>query len=167
MVQQTDDARQSQRRAESQTAKLRQQRDQLQNEITELRMQVNLQARELKERSTALAAATEHTAQSAPLAMRTYSNKGLLTRLPHLANLERQVAANGRSVCSIKGHSRPASRDVGNRNGHERRPSISEILYIQNHVEAAHYAIRPIGKINLEGEVCGGPRSDVLRRAVQ
>ena len=65
MLQQIDDARQGQRRAESQTAKIQQQRDQLQNEITELRMQVSLQARELKDRNAALEAATGNTARSA------------------------------------------------------------------------------------------------------
>jgi chromosome segregation ATPase len=65
MLQQIDDARQGQRRAESQAAKIQQQRDQLQSELTELRMQVSLQARELKDRSAALEAATEHTARSA------------------------------------------------------------------------------------------------------
>jgi chromosome segregation ATPase len=65
MLQQIDDARQGQRRAESQAAKIQQQRDQLQSEFTELRMQLSLQTRELKDRSIALEAATEHTARSA------------------------------------------------------------------------------------------------------
>ena len=48
-----------QRRAESQTAKILQQRDQLRIEFTELQMQLSLQARELKERNAALEAAAE------------------------------------------------------------------------------------------------------------
>jgi chromosome segregation ATPase len=65
MLQQIDDARQGQRRAESQTAKTQQQHEQLQSDVTELRMQVSLQARELQDRNAALAAATERTARSA------------------------------------------------------------------------------------------------------
>jgi chromosome segregation ATPase len=59
MLQQIDDARQSQRRAEAQATKTQQQRDQLQSELTDLRMQVSLQAHELKERNTALEALTQ------------------------------------------------------------------------------------------------------------
>ena len=59
MLQQIDDARQGQRRAETHAAKTQQQRDQLQSEITELRMQLSVQAHELKERAAALEAATQ------------------------------------------------------------------------------------------------------------
>jgi chromosome segregation ATPase len=65
MLQQIDDARQGQRRAESQAAKTQQQRDQLQGELTELRMQLSLQGHELKERSAALEAATQEVTRRA------------------------------------------------------------------------------------------------------
>jgi chromosome segregation ATPase len=63
MLQQIDDARQGQRRAETHAAKTQQQRDQLQSEITELRMQLSVQAHELKERTAALEAATHQATQ--------------------------------------------------------------------------------------------------------
>jgi chromosome segregation ATPase len=59
MLQQIDDARQGQRRAESHAAKTQQQLDHLQSELVELRMQFSLQARELKERRDELDAAAE------------------------------------------------------------------------------------------------------------
>lgn len=63
MLQQIDDARQDQRRAETHAAKTQQQRDQLHSETTELRLQLSLQAHELKERTTALEAATQQAAR--------------------------------------------------------------------------------------------------------
>ncbi len=63
MLQQIDDARQGQRRAETHAAKTQQQRDQLQSEITELRMQLSVQAHELKERTAALEVATHQATQ--------------------------------------------------------------------------------------------------------
>jgi chromosome segregation ATPase len=58
MLQQIDDARQAQRRAENLAGKLQQHNDQLQSDLTELRMQWGLQARELNERSAALQTAS-------------------------------------------------------------------------------------------------------------
>ena len=59
MLQQIDDARQWQRRAETQAAQLQQQRDRLQSELEELRLQCGVQAHELKLRGVALEKATE------------------------------------------------------------------------------------------------------------
>lgn len=75
MLQQIDDARQAQRRAEGHSGKLQQQNDQLQSDLTETRMQNGLQGRELKDVRDRLNALV---AENAAL---TASREGLVTDL--------------------------------------------------------------------------------------
>lgn len=63
MLQQVDDARQGQRRAETHAAKIQQELDQLHDAVTELRMQLGLRNQELKERTHALEAASRDAAR--------------------------------------------------------------------------------------------------------
>lgn len=102
MLQQVDDARQGQRRAESQAAKTQQQRDQLQSELVELRMQFSLQARTLKERNIELNAAEENTtrwaAEKQTLTTELASSRGRLEGIEStMRSLEaRAIAAESR-----------------------------------------------------------------------
>jgi chromosome segregation ATPase len=63
MLQQIDDARQGQRRAENQAAQLQQKHDQLQRQLTELRTQCSVQAHQLEERGDALDKASAEAAR--------------------------------------------------------------------------------------------------------
>lgn len=63
MLQQIDDARQGQRRAETQAAQTQQQRDRLQSEFAEIQLQLGVQAYELKQHGAALEKATEAAAR--------------------------------------------------------------------------------------------------------
>ena len=63
MLQQVDDARQGQRRAETHAAKIQQERDKLQEAVAELRMELGLQSRELNERASELESASQEAAR--------------------------------------------------------------------------------------------------------
>jgi chromosome segregation ATPase len=65
MLQQIDDARQGQRRAETQAGKIQQQRDKLQDDMNELRMQLSLQSQQLKDRNSELEAVTREATRKA------------------------------------------------------------------------------------------------------
>ena len=56
---------------------------------------------------------------------------------PSFANLEGHVAADGRGVCAVKWHRGSTDRDIAGGNREKGRPSISEVLYIQDQVKVA------------------------------
>jgi chromosome segregation ATPase len=102
MLQQIDNARQWQRRAETQAAQLQQQRDQLQGELAELKMQFGVQAHELNQRSAALdkatASATRWAAERQTLITDLANSRGRIEGIEHtVLSLEaRAVAAETR-----------------------------------------------------------------------
>ena len=124
MLQQIDDARQGQRRAENQAAHLQQQRDRLQSELAELRTQYSLQAQELKQSSAALeksiAAAGGWEAERQTLMTDLANSRGRSEGLEHtVRSLEtRAVAAETRLAEALargdtKGPPRSARRGKG------------------------------------------------------
>lgn len=124
MLQQIDTARQWQRRAETQSAHLQQQRDQVQSEIAELRMQFGVQAHELKQRSAVLeqatAAATRWAAERQTLTTDLATSRGRFEGLEQtVRSLEaRAVAAEARLAEALtrgetKGAPRPGRRGKG------------------------------------------------------
>lgn len=117
MLQQIDDARQGQRRAEAEAAKMRQQRDQSQGDLTELRMQLSFQARELEQRSDALQVAnqevTRREAERQHLSTDLAESRGRLATLEKtLCSLEaRAVAAETRLAETVaRGNAKPSAR---------------------------------------------------------
>jgi chromosome segregation ATPase len=117
MLQQIDDARQGQRRAEAQAAKIQQQRDQLQSEFTELRIQLNFQAHQLEQRDAALQMAnqevTRREAERQHLLTDLAESRGRLETMEKtLRSLEaRAVAAETRLAETVgRGDAKPSSR---------------------------------------------------------